>query len=119
MRTHPNTILMAVLKPNSTTRATLRAMTEHQSCCDKKYESFKIGGNDYTSTVMESDYDEGYQISADEGDIVIHSFLTYGYGEAIDWENLVEKKTALEQWAIKMCKLYQCSYKIQVTANYW
>lgn len=114
MGTHPNTILMAVLKPDGTTRKTLQNMKGHNSYTIPHLgisSRFVIGWQSYYPIVMEADNDNELQIYADEGDIVVYGNLPSG---GISWENLAEMKTDLEQWAIEMCKLYQCSYQIRV-----
>jgi hypothetical protein len=68
---------------------------------------------------MESDYDENSQISASEGDIIVWTFVTYGYGEQVAWDKLVGFRDALVQWAEKVCAKHACKYKISVTSNYW
>jgi hypothetical protein len=74
---------------------------------------------EYNFKVMESDYEEGYQISADEGDLIFFDFVTYGYGEVVTWVDLETQKNELEQWARTASEKYNCSYEIKVTANYW
>jgi hypothetical protein len=118
MGTHPNAILMSVIKPDGLTRKTLRdILAESETPIDDLY--ITIGGEDYRALVMEEGYDGNYQISADEGDIVLFDFITYGYGETIEWAELENKKADLEQWSIGICERHNCSYKIVVTANYW
>jgi hypothetical protein len=56
---------------------------------------------------MESDYEDGYQISADEGDIIIFDMITYGYGEKVEWSKLVAQKDALEVWALVACERHK------------
>ena len=69
--------------------------------------------------VMNDSYDTDWQISADEGDIVIFDLFTYGYGRVKEWSALEKQKDELEKWAKEMCEKFSCSYKIFVTANYW
>jgi hypothetical protein len=115
--THPNAILLLTLTPDDLARKTYRSILEH--CGVKDDDSIKISGHDYTHKVMESDYYGGYQISATEGDIIVFNMVTYGYGDVIEWKTLEEQKNELEQWAKDICKRFNCSYKIFVTANYW
>lgn len=108
---------MAVLKPDNLSRKTMREILSESNIDDDN--DLKIGDAEYRHLVMESDYDEGYQISADEGDLVFFDMITYGYGENITWSKLEEKKTDLENWAIGICERHHCNYKIFITANYW
>ena len=118
MSTHPNVILMAVITPNSTSRKTMRAiLLDHRE--DEDSEDVKIGDDTYGSVVMESDYYEGYQIAAKEGDLVFFDMVTYGYGEVIKWGELEKKKSVLADWATLVCSEHDCSYEIAITANYW
>lgn len=117
MSTHPNVILMVVLKPDGLSRKTMREiLVEAQVGVDY---DIKIGSTEYHHIVMESDYEEGYQISGEEGDLIFFDMVTYGYGEAIIWEKLEQQKQDLEQWAIEICKRHHCNYTISITANYW
>ena len=119
MSTHPNVILMAVLKPDGLSRKTMRDILAES---EKKYKSrdeVKIGDSAYNPIVMESDYDEDYQISADVGDLVFFDMVTYGYGETVKWDDLEKRKSELELWAKKASKQHHCGYNIFVTANYW
>ena len=43
--------------------------------------------------MAESDYKESYQISAKEGSLVFHDYVTYGYGDVCDWDDLEKRKT--------------------------
>ena len=118
MGTHPNTILMVILTPDDLARKTHRAIMADAGVEDTDRE-IKIGDRDYNHRVMESDYDEGFQIAAPEGSIVLHDFVTYGYSEKIEWEKLQAQKEELEAWARDVCERHKCSYKIFVSANYW
>lgn len=120
MSTQPNAILLLCLKPNDLARKTLRAiLAEKGNEADSEDARVKIGAEKHSIMVMENGYDEGFQITADEGDIIVFSYVTYGFGERIAWDNLVEKKAAFEAWAKGICERHKCSYSIFVTANYW
>ncbi len=117
MSTHPNTILMVALKPDGLTRKTLRDILAEGDT--RVEDDVKIGENYYHTLAMESGYDEGYQISGDEGDVIIFNMITYGYGRKIAWEELEAEKNVLEEWAKQICERHHCTYQIFVTANYW
>jgi hypothetical protein len=118
MSTHPNTILLLIVKPDGLTRRTLRdILAETDTDQDDLY--IKINGEDYRALVMEDGYNDDYQITAEEGDIVFFDFVTYGYGDVIEWDKLEKRKSDLEEWAIGICERHNCTYKIVVTANYW
>ena len=118
MGTHPNVILMAVLTPRGLARQTMKAICADNHAEDEDDE-IKIDGVGYHPLVMESDYDEGWQISAKEGDLVFHDMVTYGYGEVITWVDLEALKARLEEWAKTTSAKHECDYRIDVTANYW
>lgn len=117
MSTHPNVILLLCLKPDDLARKTHRAIMDEAGV--KEDGDIKIGDADYHVRVMESDYEEGYQITADEGDIIVFDLVTYGYGERIAWDDLLRKKAALEEWATGVCARHKCTPSFFVTANYW
>lgn len=118
MSTHPNAILLLTLTPDNLSRKTWRDILE-KSNVDKEDGKIKIGDHDYCHRVMESDYYEGMQISAKEGDIVFYNMITYGYGDVMEWSKLEKQKIDLEEWAKIICNKFNCSYKIFITANYW
>lgn len=117
MSTHPNTILLLALTPDSLARKTMANILSEAGIDSDK--DITIGGNSYHHLVMESDYDDGYQIHSKEGDLVFFDFVTYGYGEAILWHDLEIQKRSLEEWAQGICAKHSCSYQIRVTSNYW
>lgn len=121
MSTHPNAILLLVLKPDGLARKTYRDILAERDP-PPSYDgdpNLKIGGEDYHVSVMESDYDEGYQIGADEGDILVFDMITYGYGEKIEWAKLEAQKAALAEWATGICERHNCTAQFFITANYW
>ena len=117
MSTHPNVMLQCVLTVNNGTRTTQRAL--EQAYPTKYGEGVQISDRDYHLTVMESDYDDGFQISADEGQIVIHDYLTYGYGETVTVEELLAKIDAVKSWAEEAKGPHGFTYEIRIGANYW
>lgn len=118
MSTHPNAMLLLVLKPDDLSRKTLRAIRQ-EAGVDLEDGDIKLGEDSYHIDVMEETYDESNQISADEGDIVVWDLVTYGYGERIAWDKLTTQKAALEEWAIGVCERHKCSASFFVSANYW
>jgi len=64
---------------------------------------------------MESDYDDGNQIAGEEGDLVVFSLVTYGYGEEIAWSELRRMSEELSAWASE----HGLDHAISVSANYW
>lgn len=117
MSSHPNAILLLALTPEGLARKTHRAIIDDAKIDNDRY--IKIDGVDYHHQVMEEEYDESYQISAKEGDIVLFDMVTYGYGETIEWSKLEANKNSLESWAKAVCEKHHCTYKIFITANYW
>ncbi len=122
MSTHPNAILLLRLTPDNLARKTYREILEENKTGTDSLDfddDVSIEGTDYHHKVMEEDYDNGYQISAKEGDIIFFDMITYGYGETILWDALEKKKKALELWAKNICKQHNCSFEISIGANYW
>lgn len=118
MGAHPNAMLLLVLTPDDSSRKTHRAILAEAGVKEDDSD-LTIGGEDYHSNVMEEDYDDGYQIAAKEGDIVVFDLVTYGYGERITWQKLEAQKIALDEWARGICERHKCKSEIYVTANYW
>jgi hypothetical protein len=120
MSSHPNAILIAILKPDDLSRKTMRnILSEYSGGKDIEYADIIIGVDRYHPRIMESDYDGDFQIAADEGDLVFDNLVTYGYGEKILWEDLVVKKLALDEWVNEVCEKFFCTSKIYISANYW
>lgn len=120
MSTHPNAILMLTLQPQDLPRKTLRAILEAAGVDpDEESPSIKIGEHDYTVRLMEDSYDESFQIGAPVGTIVLHDFLTYGYGDKCSWEQAAAQQIALREWAQAACETHHCTiHEIAITANY-
>lgn len=111
---------MAVLTPDGLSRKTMRDILIDNGVDVEDYiDDITIGCIGYNHKVMEDSYDKNYQISAKEGDLIFFSFITYGYGESIEWDRLEAQKNDLEQWAINTCGKHNCTFKIKVTANHW
>ena len=117
MSTHPNAILLLTLTPQNLSRKTMHDILDEAKVA---YDNdITIAGKDYHNQIMEDEYEEGYQISAKEGDLIFFDLVTYGYGEQISWDDLAAQKADLEAWAKDICDRHHCTYKISVTANYW
>jgi hypothetical protein len=122
MSVHPNVILLCTLTPGGLARKTYRSLVEkykRRQGYEEEQPDLLIGDTDYHCLVMENSYEEGWQISSKEGDILVFDLVTYGYGEQISWEKLETQKTDLENWAKHVCEEFHCKYGISVTANYW
>lgn len=120
MSTHPNAILLARLTPDGLSRKTMREILTEAGVEDADPETgIKIGDANFSCVIMESDYEDSYQLSGQEGDLLFFKMVTYGYGTSISWEKLSALKAALEEWALGVCKRHHCAYAIEVTANYW
>ena len=119
MSTHPNAMIIGVLTPDNLARRTFRSIIEEAGTSIED-PSIKIDGREYHIFVMDGDcYDESYQISATEGSIVLHTYLTYGYGEWIEWSQLELVKNELNSWLSEAAERHQCSHSIRISANYW
>lgn len=117
MSTHPNAILLLTLSPEGLSRKTMSAILSETGTKDD--DDVKVGDHDYHHRVMESEYDDDWQLSAKEGDLLFFDLLTYGYGEQVLWEDLEKQKNKLEEWARGICERHHCSFTISITANYW
>jgi hypothetical protein len=111
-------MILGVLVPDDLTRKTFRAIVDEAGGGEDGY-PIKIGERSYGLRVMEDSYDSEYQISAPEGSIVAHGYLTYGYGETLPWEKVEQAKAELEEWLRGIAERHKCSYSIRLTANYW
>lgn len=116
MSNHPNAMLLLVLTPDTLTRKTYRAIMAEED--KEELGDVTIGDCSYQCFVMEEDYNADHEVRAPEGSIVLKDWVTFGYGQSIEWQTLVERKEALDVWAKSACEKYQCSYKIQIGADY-
>lgn len=120
MSTHPNVILMLVLTPDESSRKTFRSICSDAGAeIEEGSAQIRIGERTYTARVMENEYDDDFQISASEGDIVVYTFMTYGYGEKVDWDSLSIRRSELDAWAMPAASAHKCKAVVYVTANYW
>lgn len=121
MSSNPNVILMVRLTPSDLSRKTMRKIFEEskQEFPNETTRDILIAGDTYHAIIMEIDYDESWQISGKEGDLIFFDLVTYDYGDSISWNELQSKKESLEQWAQDICERFNCSYEIAVSANYW
>lgn len=117
MSTHPNVILLATLTPDDLARKTYRAILSEAGV--EANGEVQIAGRNYHHLVLETDYDEGWQIGGEPGDILVFALVTYGYGEQIAWDELTACQQALAAWVSGVCERHSCTAKISVTANYW
>ena len=121
MSAHPNAMLICVLTPDDLARKTYRAILDEAGVDGES--DLKIGadhfGGGFHHRVMESDWDEGMQITAPEGSIVFFTFLTYGYCERMPWAEVVAHADALQKWAAGICERHHCKAEISIGANYW
>ncbi|MEN6549024.1 MAG: hypothetical protein ABFE07_23510 [Armatimonadia bacterium] len=132
MSSHPNVLLIAVVTPATTSRATMRAIMDEAGCQEshdtidpatgKKTVNRAKDGEvalNLNCEVMESDYYEDWQISAKEGDLLFFDMITYGYGEFVTWDVLSGQKALLETWCKGVCERHNCTFEIRVSANHW
>ena len=119
MSTHPNVILMSRITPDDLPMKTMKAIVEEYKKRDDDDTDIIIGGWDYHAVVIEGGYDEGWQISGKDGDIIFFDLITYGYGESVSWNELEKQKESLDKWSKVVCEKHHASYEILVSANYW
>jgi len=119
MSSHPNAMLLLALTPDNLARKTYRAILEENNV-DADGGSFQIADKRYNiHGVMESDWDDNYQISLPEGTIYIADLVTYGYGDKIICDTLAIQKANLEVWAKGVCERHHCTAEFFFSANYW
>lgn len=116
MSDQPNVMLMAVLTPDDLARRTARAICEELHTTGAG--DFQLGGKWFTVTIMEDNYDDTYQIKAMEGQIVVHCYLTYGYGLYMAWAEVVMLVNELERVIVDLCEKFHCTHEIVIGANY-
>lgn len=121
MGPRPNAMLILKLTPDDLPRKTFVAICKESGFDPKNSDNhkIKIGDLNYRIMVAKDCYDDEWQMSANEGQIILHDFLTYGYGEDIAWSEVARRASALEEWAKKACERHSCTYRIYISANYW
>jgi hypothetical protein len=141
--THPNVILKGTVRAQGTTRALLRKLLaeNREEIPDDQLpvrhdkegrpienrvlggfvresrdeDQLFIGAFSYDTLVMEEAYDTGWQISGEEGDLIVFDLVTYGYGEAISWKDLEGRARDMRAWAER----HNLELDIAISANYW
>ena len=114
MSSHPNTLLMLQLSPNEPSidvKHLLDAECDSEGDC-----TIKLGGFDYS---VATDDENDMQIRVPEGSAVLHDFLTYGYTDVVNWNEVPAIVDALKTWAEAFCDKHNCSYHIYIGANFW
>jgi hypothetical protein len=120
MSMHPNTLLLAVLKPLDDNVDSFEIMKKYFSSGeDENYGYVTIKQKDYTCKQLIDGYDEDYQIEVDEGDIVLFTMVTYGYADKTPWNAVKKQELYLSDWLFSVRKEINCSYEIYLTANMW
>ena len=133
MSTHPNSIIMVVFTPDDLSRKTYRHIVANYKYSDSEINDgdVRISGlveddqkhydNARFNSFIVEDADEvnSVQIEAPEGSIVFYKYLTYGFCEKIEWDDVRHTHEVLEAWATEVDKEFKCSHKIYISANYW
>ena len=118
MSAHPNVLLVLELTPDDLPMKTYRNILSF--CGVNEDDDVDIEGEKYHHIVMQEEgYDEDWQIQSSPGRIIFFDFVTYGYGESVDWAVLESQKDELSFWAVTICHKFNCTSRIFVTANYW
>ena len=127
MSRHPNAVLLLTLTPNEISNMSYDEAIIHSKNVYNDILEFtntgeedqvKINDKGYTILVMDDDYHEPYHISATLGDTVVFGYLSYGYGDVMKWCNVENMKNELETWGKSICEKFNCTYEINITANY-
>lgn len=114
-------ILQCNLTPDDLPRKTYRELekeVKYQRYFKRYPIKFSIGRQGYHAIIMNSDCDEKHQLCANEGDIVVSTYMTVMFPGNIEWDTLVERKNELEAWATEICPKLKCSFKIVIGATY-
>lgn len=118
MSSHPNVMVIVALSTEDSSRKTYRAILAEAGAVPE--DQVAMGSvNTSIHGVMESDYDEGFQVGLPEGTVYFVKLATYGYGESVSWDELVAMKTEMATWAQGVCERHRCTFDIFVGANYW
>lgn len=120
MGRHPNALLILLVTPDDLPWRTYQEMLDAFRAEDGDG-YIKIGKHDYQIYVCDSDeYSEDYQIKAKEGQVVIFDMVTYGFGQVLTWNEMLEQKQELEAWAEANKEKFRFTkWEIRVGANYW
>lgn len=121
MSTDPNTLIVLQLTPNNGEDPyEVFSRIIKDLSLDEDDAAISIDNKNYQIKVIgEEGYDENYQISSDPNTIILHTYITHGYGSTIDWSELEKINNSLEVWSAIIKTKYNCSSKIYITANYW
>jgi hypothetical protein len=127
MSSHPNAMLKLTLTPDGWMSddfdlmgAILTDNGVDPDEVDYTHTDINFENQSYSIILRDEDYDEcEFGVDAEVGEIMVTAFLTYGYQETMSWERAVEGKGKLERWAVGVCAKYGCTYKLEITANYW
>lgn len=77
---------------------------------------------EYTASVFTDDtdeYNEDWQFNGESGQVILHRYLTYDYGDTINFERLVEEVNVLASWIARENIGAYFSFETRIGANYW
>lgn len=119
MSSHPNTILIASIRPPS------GQPDEFLTALDPEWESngsiqldqLRLGHDGHYSVVVNVDQDQG--IFPAEDSFVVYDYLTYGWGDEITLNEFDAKVANFKTLVQNFCNLHRCTYSISLSANFW
>lgn len=117
MSTHPNCLLIGALIPDDLPSKTFRSVLAELGLDDG--DDLEISDKNFHVKLMDGDYDDDMQVTAPSGATVFIGMLTYGYGEVMPWDKLVEVRDALLAKLTEIAAATHCRVEITVSANYW
>ena len=59
-----------------------------------------------------------YEVETDKESFDIHEYATYGWGEFVTLDELVEILNKFEEKVVHFCNVYGCTYSINVGATF-
>lgn len=122
MSSRPNTLLLCEFTPLGNPEETFKRMLAWLGVteADEVYLQVGVENRHYSLLFLrDEDYSDDMQIGAKEGDIIFHTFLTYGYGEKLDLDELHAIVSELRAWAEIQATDFNCSFAIYLSANFW
>ena len=123
MSMHPNTMLLAILKPKYTGECIFEKIWNQIADEDGEegeYGELYLRNSSYKCINYSKDsYLEDYQIELEEGEVAIFDMVTYGYSDKTEWNKVEQQKKELEEWLVEYSNKIDFSFVMYLSANLW
>ena len=119
MGCHPNTILVASIRPpNGQPDEFLNALDpEWESNGSIQLDQLRLTHDGYYQVIVGEASEQGVYPAEDS--FAVFEYLTYGWGDELTLDEFDAKVAAFKLLVQNFCNLHKCTYSISLSANFW